>query len=251
MSAEGIAEQAKFMNEEYVILVDQDDKVVGKETKLGSHHTKVIAEGMLHRAFSIILFNSKNELLIQQRAGIKPTFPLFWANTCCSHPLYNLPEELVEENAMGVKTAACRKVVQELGIADLKPSDLTFTTKLHYEAAQDATWAEHEIDWLLIAKRDVTVEFNPNECEAIRWVSKDELKQLLQDAVDGKCKVAAWFHLMSEKFLFPWWDRIDEIRSLDRLPEDLAEGLPAITYLGTPMTQLPAKHFYPDVEKKY
>lgn len=56
---------------------------------------------------------------------------------------------------------------------------------------------------------------------------------------------------MSEKFLFPWWDRIDEIRQLDRLPDDLAEGLPAVTYLGTPMTQLPARHFYPDAEKKW
>jgi isopentenyl-diphosphate delta-isomerase len=251
MSAEGILEQAKFMNEEYVILVDKNDKAIGRETKLGSHHTKVIAEGMLHRAFSVILFNSKNELLIQQRAGIKPTFPLFWANTCCSHPLDNIPEETIEENAMGVKTAACRKVIQELGIKDLKPTDLTFTTKLHYEAAQDAVWSEHEIDWLLIAKREVELDVNPNECEAIRWVSKDELKQLLQDAIDGKEKVAAWFHLMSEKFLFPWWDRIDEIRALDRLPEDLSQGLPAVTYLGTPMTQLPAKHFYPDVEMKY
>lgn len=245
-----VAEQQKFMNEEYVILVDRDDKVIGKETKLGSHHTKVVAEGMLHRAFSVILFNSENKLMIQQRAGCKVTFPYFWANTCCSHPIYNYPAELEEENAMGVKIAACRKVDHELGIVDLKPEDLTFTTKLQYEAAQDAEWSEHEIDWLLIAKKDVTTKVNPNECEAIRYVSKEELKELLQQAYNGEEKVAAWFHLMSEKFLLPWWERIDEIRALDRLPDDLAEGLPAITRLGTPLTQKPAKHFYPEIELK-
>lgn len=59
-----------------------------------------INQGMLHRAFSVFLFNSKGELLLQQRSDEKITFPSTWTNTCCSHPLY-FPEELVEENQMG------------------------------------------------------------------------------------------------------------------------------------------------------
>eukprot|EP00461_Guttulinopsis_vulgaris_P004561 UN04563 len=250
--AAAIAEQERFMQEEDVILVSHKDEVIGRMSKKDSHDTKIIAEGLLHRAFSVLLFNKEGKLLIQQRAGVKVTFPYYWANTCCSHPIYNYPEELVEENAMGVKVAACRKVNHELGIKDLKPEDLTFTTKLHYEAAQDATWAEHEIDWLLIAQKDnVETDINVNECEAIRWVSKDELKQLLQDHVDGKVKVATWFHLMSEKFILKWWDRIAEIRQLDRLPDDLAEGLPEITKLELPAElSPPAKKFFPEVQLK-
>lgn len=59
-----------------------------------------INQGMLHRAFSVFLFNSKGELLLQQRAPEKITFPEYWTNTCCSHPLYN-PDELPEENQLG------------------------------------------------------------------------------------------------------------------------------------------------------
>lgn len=60
-----------------------------------------IDQGMLHRAFSVFLFNTKGELLLQQRADAKITFPGYWTNTCCSHPLY-VPDELVEENQMGM-----------------------------------------------------------------------------------------------------------------------------------------------------
>ena len=71
--------------------------------------------GMLHRAFSVFLFNANNELLLQQRSDSKITFPGHYTNTCCSHPL-NTPGELDETNAIGVKRAAQRKLYHELGI---------------------------------------------------------------------------------------------------------------------------------------
>ena len=94
--------------EEAVILVNERDEVIGKESKAKAHY-KV---GVLHRAFSVLVFNSNRELLIQKRAQDKVTFPGVWANSCCSHPL-SYDDEL--EESVGLKRAAVRKLVQELG----------------------------------------------------------------------------------------------------------------------------------------
>ena len=107
--------QVKLMAEE-CILVDENDKAIGSDTKKNCHLNEQIREGKLHRAFSVFLFNSRGELLLQQRASSKITFPDFFTNTCCSHPLYR-KEELEEENALGVKRAARRKLEHELGIS--------------------------------------------------------------------------------------------------------------------------------------
>lgn len=226
-------EQARFMNEEYVILVDPQDKVYGKDTKLNTHITKNIADGLLHRAFSVFLFNSENKLLLQQRAGCKITFPLMWANTCCSHPLY-VEDELIEENAMGVKNAAIRKLDHELGITGMTPEDFTFLTKIKYEAAFNADWAEHEIDWLLFAKKDVQYTINESEIESIRFVDAEELKQMFKDNADGTLHLCPWFQLIAEKYLLNWWPRVDEIIANKGLPEDLKVGLEPVNDLGTP-----------------
>jgi isopentenyl-diphosphate delta-isomerase len=83
------------------------------------HLMENINKGLLHRAFSVFLFNSENKLLLQQRADEKITFPDMWTNTCCSHPLA-VPGELgyeLEDSIAGVKQAAQRKLEHELGIA--------------------------------------------------------------------------------------------------------------------------------------
>jgi isopentenyl-diphosphate delta-isomerase len=129
-----------------------------------------INKGMLHRAFSVFLFNSKGELLLQQRASEKITFPDYWTNTCCSHPLY-VPDELPEENNtgslivfpigwenlqclqrtyaalnIGVRVAARRKLEHELGIdpATINLDDFKYLTRIHYVAGSDDIWGEHE-----------------------------------------------------------------------------------------------------------
>jgi len=107
-----------------------------------------IDKGLLHRAFSVFLFNSKNELLIQQRATEKITFPDMWTNTCCSHPL-GIPGEggaELAEAVAGVKRAAQRKLDHELGIkaAQVPIEDFKFLTRIHYKAASDGKWGEHE-----------------------------------------------------------------------------------------------------------
>lgn len=107
-----------------------------------------INKGLLHRAFSVFLFNDKNELLLQQRASEKITFPDMWTNTCCSHPLHmasetgsNLPDAI-----RGVKNAARRKLDHELGIKQEQVpfEDFHFLTRIHYKAPSDGQWGEHE-----------------------------------------------------------------------------------------------------------
>jgi isopentenyl-diphosphate delta-isomerase len=107
-----------------------------------------IDQGLLHRAFSVFLFDSDNKLLLQQRASEKITFPDMWTNTCCSHPL-GIPGETgsgLEESVMGVKRAAQRKLDHELGIkAEQVPIDqFKFLTRIHYKAPSDGNWGEHE-----------------------------------------------------------------------------------------------------------
>lgn len=123
MTTNGVAEvdlsklddvQVTLLKEE-CILVDEQDKVVGSDTKKNCHLNVNIESGKLHRAFSVFLFNSEGKLLLQQRSEAKITFPGTFTNTCCSHPLY-FPEELEETDCLGVKRAAQRKLQQELGI---------------------------------------------------------------------------------------------------------------------------------------
>lgn len=107
-----------------------------------------IDKGLLHRAFSVFLFNDKNELLLQQRATEKITFPDMWTNTCCSHPL-GVPGEggvELEESVAGVKNAAVRKLDHELGIkaAQVPIENFKFLTRIHYKAPSDGKWGEHE-----------------------------------------------------------------------------------------------------------
>ena len=101
--------------EERCILVNEQDEVIGEATKRECHLNSNIKKGMLHRAFSVFLFSNSNELLLQQRSDAKITFPDRFTNTCCSHPL-SCPQELEENDFLGVRRAAQRKLHHELGI---------------------------------------------------------------------------------------------------------------------------------------
>jgi isopentenyl-diphosphate delta-isomerase len=108
---------------EMCILVTPQDEVIGYESKKNTHLMTHIHQGMLHRAFSVFLFDQQNRLLLQQRADSKITFPAYWTNTCCSHPLA-MAEELIQENQLGAKNAAIRKLDHELGIRGVRPFNL-------------------------------------------------------------------------------------------------------------------------------
>ena len=197
--------QAELMAEECIVL-DDDDNVIGSASKRTCH----TGEGLLHRAFSVFLFNPTGELLLQRRADEKITFPGFWANTCCSHPLDVAGER---EGVAGVKRAATRKLGQELGIpaAQVPPEAFHLLTRIHYRARYDAQWVEHEIDYVLAAKADVTVAPNHNEVAEVRWVDAAGLRALLEAGDRDEARVARWFRLIAEKLLPAWWGRLDDL----------------------------------------
>ncbi|XP_064647917.1 isopentenyl-diphosphate Delta-isomerase 1-like isoform X2 [Lineus longissimus] len=204
---------------ENCILVDESDKAIGSATKKDCHLLSNIDKGMLHRAFSVFLFNEKNELLLQQRSDAKITFPGHFTNTCCSHPL-NYDSELEEENAVGVKRAAQRKLGHELGITpfEVPVENFHYLTRIHYKADNvpaDGTFGEHEVDYILFIKGDVSVVPNENEVKSHRYVSKEELAQFIETSQETNTLITPWFQLIVDKFLYNWWDSLDSLEALE------------------------------------
>ena len=205
------------------ILVDDQDNIVGDANKYDCHRFMPSQpQGLLHRAFSVFLFNNENKLLLQQRAKSKITFPLVWTNTCCSHPLYGqVPNEVDPVDAVrsgivtGAKHAAVRKLEHELGIpaSQLVVEQFKYLTRLHYCAADidthgpDAEWGEHEIDYILFAKASVDVTPNPDEVESYKYVSLEELKEMMQPS--SGLKWSPWFRILATNFLEQWWLDLD------------------------------------------
>ncbi|XP_073013774.1 isopentenyl-diphosphate Delta-isomerase I [Typha latifolia] len=208
------AVQKRLMFEDECILVDEHDNVVGHQSKYNCHlMEKIEAENLLHRAFSVFLFNSKYELLLQQRSATKVTFPLVWTNTCCSHPLYR-ESELIEENFLGVRNAAQRKLFDELGISadDLPIDQFIPLSRMLYKAPSDGKWGEHEVDYLLFIVRDVKLLPNPEEVTDVQYVNRDQLKELLRkaDAGEDGVKLSPWFRLVVDNFLMKWWNHVEK-----------------------------------------
>jgi isopentenyl-diphosphate delta-isomerase len=202
-------EQIRLMDEMCIVL-DDDDIPIGSGSKKMCHLMENINKGLLHRAFSVFLFDSQNRLLLQQRASEKITFPDLWTNTCCSHPL-GIPGETgstLDAAVMGVKRAAQRKLDQELGIkaAQVPINDFQFLTRIHYLAPSDGKWGEHEVDYILFIKADVDLDINPNEVQATKYVSPDDLKEMFKQS---ELKFTPWFKLICESMLFEWWQNLD------------------------------------------
>ncbi|KAM9487787.1 isopentenyl-diphosphate Delta-isomerase 1 isoform 1-T1 [Clarias gariepinus] len=198
---------------EMCIVVDKNDRETGADTKKNCHLNSNISKGLLHRAFSVFLFNSEEKLLLQQRSDAKITFPGCFTNTCCSHPLYT-PPELEEQDGVGVRRAAQRRLEAELGIPmhQVPPEEMTYLTRIHYKAESDGVWGEHEIDYILFLQRDVELQPDPNEVKTHRYVSKEELKEMLEQAERGEVRITPWFSLIANTFLFTWWDNLQNLK---------------------------------------
>ena len=134
------------MMEELCLCLDENDNVIDSSSKLTTHY----GEGIRHRAFSVLIFDSNDRLLVQQRSTDKITFPGVWANSCCSHPLNIAGEN--GDAVEGVIQAARRKLDQELGIPENVTNDWQFNHigKFEYKCRWDQDWVEHEIDHVLI-----------------------------------------------------------------------------------------------------
>tara|TARA_Y100001960_G_scaffold123482_1_gene131675 strand:- start:66 stop:737 length:672 start_codon:yes stop_codon:yes gene_type:complete len=189
------------MMEENCILVDNDDNIIGKDSKVNCH----LGEGKLHRAFSVLLFNNSGDLLIQKRAREKITFPSIWANSCCSHPLH-IESEIAGID--GAKNAAKRKMEQELGINPklIDLNKLNYITKMRYKARADEKWIEYEIDYIFAIRCDVEINPNKIEIEDTKYVNPKELEDIFQD---GKSRIGPWFRIIKENFLNDIWKSLD------------------------------------------
>ena len=165
--------------EEFVVLVDQDDQKLGLMEKQQAH-----VAGLLHRAFSVFVFNSKGELMIQQRAASKYHSPTLWTNTCCSHPRDN---ETYEQ-------AAHRRLEEEMGF----DCELEYKFNFIYKAHLENDLIEHELDHVFIGIFDNEPKLNPDEVMAYRWVELDDLKK---DMEKNPQNYTAWFKIIFEHYV--------------------------------------------------
>ncbi len=221
-------EQVKLMSEA-IISVDENDKQLGKISKVESHN----GAGQLHRAFSVLLFDSNNRLLLQKRASNKVTFPSVWANSCCSHPLYS-EQEMELEDSLGVKRAAIRKLKQELGIdsEQVPLEQFHFVTKMMYSARMNEEWIEREIDHILIIKADVEILINENEVSEIKWVTQKELEELLVEEVIGDGEIAPWFRCIASRIMNEdWWDAVGDKEKIDQLRDEKIHDMGDVSHM--------------------
>lgn len=154
--------QVSFDNEP-LILVDASGTPIGTKPKLECH----LGQGILHKAFSVFVFNSRQEVLLQRRSAEKMLWPSYWSNSCCSHPRVNEKDEIA---------AVERRVAEELG---LEVSNLTRHFDFEYQATYKDVGSEWERCSVFTASSDARVQVNPREIEDIRWVASAELADLL------------------------------------------------------------------------
>jgi len=166
------------MIEEKVILVNQQDEQIGLMPKMEAHE-----KALLHRAFSVFVFNDKNELMLQQRALNKYHSPGLWTNTCCSH------QRDGESNIQAGK----RRLQEEMGfVVDLKE-----TTSFIYKAPFDNGLTEHEFDHIMIGHFNDTPTINPDEVASWKWMTLDAVQA---DIIAHPEQYTAWFKIIFEKF---------------------------------------------------
>ncbi|MBF71299.1 MAG: isopentenyl-diphosphate delta-isomerase [Euryarchaeota archaeon] len=198
------------MMKEMCMAVDENDRVIDSVSKIDCHRGK----GIRHRAFSVLIFDSEDRLLMQQRSSEKITFPGIWANSCCSHPL-----DIENENGdpvEGVIHASKRKMLQELGIPLEVSSNWEFNHigRFEYSCRWDDDWIEHEIDHVLIVRASPSLSINRNEIKDTKWLNHQEIIQMLEGENEWKdAIVAPWFRMIWKHFIEPHYPNMDALLS--------------------------------------
>lgn len=172
---------------EELILVDAEDREIGYLNKAKCHD----GPGTLHRAFSVFLFNSAGELLLQQRAAGKRLWPEYWSNSCCSHP----------RKGESMATATLRRIEQELGIR----ANIEFVYKFSYQAEYKSLGAEHELCWVFVGRSHENLRPNSNEIAATRFV---DVETLAGELAAGNAAFTPWFKLEWQRLSEDFADRL-------------------------------------------
>lgn len=166
------------MSEEFVVLVNEKDEKIGLMPKQEAH-----VKGVLHRAFSVFVLNSKNEVMLQQRALGKYHSPGLWTNTCCSH-------QRDGENSIA---AGKRRLMEEMGFS----CDLKETTSFIYKAPFDNGLTEHELDHILVGHFEGEPEVNPEEVANWKWMQVESVKEDIEKHPEN---YTAWFKIIFNQF---------------------------------------------------
>jgi isopentenyl-diphosphate delta-isomerase len=164
--------------EENVLLVDEQDQVIGLMPKMEAHE-----KGVLHRAFSVFIYNARGELLLQQRAAHKYHSPRLWTNTCCSHQ---------REGETNV-AAGQRRLQEEMGFSVPLEDVLSFI----YKTPFDNGLTEHELDHILVGHYDGEPTINPEEVMAYRWRAPAQVKTDMERHPD---QYTEWFKIIFNRF---------------------------------------------------
>ena len=166
------------MKEEQVILVNENDEQIGLMPKMEAHEKAV-----LHRAFSVFVFNDKNELMLQQRAAEKYHSPLLWANTCCSH----------QRDGEANLVAGKRRLQEEMGFV----CELEEKTWFIYKAPFDNGLTEHELDHIMVGFYNGDPVINKEEVESFKWMPLEAVKNDIEKQPEI---YTAWFKIIFDKY---------------------------------------------------
>ncbi|MGB0137276.1 MAG: isopentenyl-diphosphate Delta-isomerase [Flavobacteriales bacterium] len=159
--------------EEMVVLVDEHDNELGVMEKMEAHE-----KGVLHRAFSVFVFNQNDELMLQRRALHKYHSGGLWTNTCCSHPR---PHE-------AVMAAGNRRLQEEMGMTAPLEEAFTFI----YRAELDNNLTEHELDHVLVGRTDTQPAINPKEVDSWKYMSLQDVRAAIDHTPEA---FTEWFKI--------------------------------------------------------
>lgn len=162
---------------EKLVLVNKRDQVLGTAEKMSCHKRP----GRLHRAFSAFVLDEKNRILLTQRSRLKPLWPLYWENTCSSHP--KLGESYTQ--------AGERRLQEELGFT----TRLGYLYKFYYQVDYNQDFSEHEVCAVLVGRNSDKVTLNPKEVADFRWLSFEKLGR----EVSRQSSFVPWLEIIVEK----------------------------------------------------
>lgn len=166
---------------ELLILVDADDREIGSLGKDACHD----GDGVLHRAFSLFLFNDRGELLLQRRSKAKRLWPKYWSNSCCSHP----------RHGESMEAATARRLRQELDTA----AELEFIYKFEYQARFAGKGSENEMCWVYLGRLGQEARANEAEIAELRFLSSRDLNREIDTVPE---RFTPWFKME--------WKRLNE-----------------------------------------